>query len=307
MAPGNNGPWAGLPRCGGKGFPVGLAGQAGLGTLVPLGRGGRGALAPAWPRAADELGLGAGTGRSTAHLALLQALPASETSRCESPSEAVCCLLSSRPGLVGGAGVGSSHGLGRSEPAEPPGGGQGPGLSPLLSAEVVSELWLGTGHHSRCPVKMKCLTDGCQMASTSVHTCPRGLWTGSPCFWLSCPFAMFSQRCSPSPSGWGCWSWRSEHRPSGPKPLGLGRGHTRELGGARSCCPQAPGCCLPSSLPSLASSSLRTWSTAYDECCRHPAVSSAPFSGRSWLAGDPRAGRSPGTSLGPRFTCAKRI
>lgn len=77
MAPGNNGPWAGLPRCGGKGFPVGLAGQAELGNLVPLHRSGRGALGPAWPRAADELGFGAGTGRSTARLALLQALPAS--------------------------------------------------------------------------------------------------------------------------------------------------------------------------------------------------------------------------------------
>ena len=85
MAPGNNGPWAGLPRCGGKGFPVGLMGQAGLGTLVPLGRGGRGALAPAWPRAADELGLRAGTGRSIARLALLQALPASETSSVSHP------------------------------------------------------------------------------------------------------------------------------------------------------------------------------------------------------------------------------
>ena len=187
--------------------------------------------------------------------------------------------------------MGSSHGLGRSEPAEPPGGGQGPGPSPLLSAEVVSELWLGTGHHSRCPVKMKCLTDGCHTASTSVHTCSPGLWPGSPCFWLSCPFAVFSQRCSPSPSGWGCWSWRSEQRPSGPKPLGLGRGHTRELGGAWRCRPQAPGCCLPSSLPSLASSSLRTWSTAYDECCRHPAVSSAPSAGRrGWLETRGQAG-----------------
>lgn len=178
MAPGNNGPWAGLPRCGGKGLPVGLAGQAGLGTLVPLGCGGRGALAPAWPRAADDLGRGAGTGRSPARLALLQALPALETSSVSHalrPSAASC-----PPGRDWGARGGSSRGLGQSEPAEPPGGGQGPGPSPLLSAEVVPELWLGTGHHSRCPVKMKCLTDGCQMASASVHTCPRGLRPGSP-------------------------------------------------------------------------------------------------------------------------------
>lgn len=49
----------------------------------------------AWPRAADELGLGAGAGRSIARLALLQALPASETSGVSHPlrpSAASCPL-----------------------------------------------------------------------------------------------------------------------------------------------------------------------------------------------------------------------
>ena len=138
MAPGNNGPWAGLPRCGSKGLPVGLAGQAGLGNLVPLCRSGRGALALVWPRAADELGFGAGTGRSTAHLALLQALSALETSDVSHPLRlsAACCP----PGWDWGRQAGCSLGLGWSELGEAPGGGQGPGPSSLLSAEVVPEL-----------------------------------------------------------------------------------------------------------------------------------------------------------------------
>ena len=110
MAPGNNGPWAGLPRCGSKGLPVGLAGQAGLGNLVPLCRSGRGALALVWPRAADELGFGAGTGRSTAHLALLQALSALETSDVSHPLRlsAACCppgCLETRPDSPGEPGM----------------------------------------------------------------------------------------------------------------------------------------------------------------------------------------------------------
>lgn len=57
-----------------------------------------------WPRAADELGLGAGAGRSTARLELLQALPASETSGVSHPlrPSAASCPLGQDWGGRGG-------------------------------------------------------------------------------------------------------------------------------------------------------------------------------------------------------------
>lgn len=145
------------------------------------------------------------------------------------------------------------------------------------------------------------------MAPTSVRARPQGSGSVSPSLAIL-PFAVFSLRCSPFPSERGCWSWRSEQHSSGPKPVGLGRGHTRALRGARCCPLQAPGSCLPCSLPSLASPCLRGWAAAYDECCGHLQCPLPPSAGgRGWLETRGHQGR-PGTqhaSLGASLHLCK--
>lgn len=162
-------------------------------------------------------------------------------------------------------------------------GGQGPGLSSLLSAEAVPEpAWL----------RLNASLDGCQTAPT-LRSAPalRGsvsrLWPScpSPSFLCGAPFSVrtgllelevgtaFHQGLSRQARGGGT------------------RGHSEGHGG----CPlQAPGSCLPCSLPSLASPCLRGWAAAYDECWA-PAVSSPSAARLGWRPVGIRAGRAPST------------